>query len=179
MKFFSFSKREQVIIYIFAAVVAMYTVYTFVYTPFQIRAASIDSQIALMEKKLNKAYDMMQVNQGMDERVRQQFEYMFLRRAPEEEMSSLLAELEAIASKADIQISDMKPQQVRLQERAYIFSVKLALNHDLKTLLKFVTMLQDEPYFLTIDEFSFERASSVKDGLRCVLFVSRLRLRPL
>ncbi len=179
MKVFSFSKREQTIVYLFAAVLAVYGVYEFVYRPFQRKAVQIDSQIEVMERKLQKAYEMIRTGEGLDERIRGQFDDMVLTKTPEEEMSSLLSELEGLASEARIQIADMKPQPVRAQERIFVFSVKLTLDHDLKTAVNFIRLLQEAPLSLAVDEFSFERASSAKGNLRCVLFVSRLRLRPM
>jgi len=179
MKVFSFSKREQVILYIFAAVLAVYGVYEFVYAPFQRKAIQIDSQVEAMERKLQKAYEMIRAGEGLDERIRGQFDDMVLTKTPEEEMSSLLAEIEGLASEAKIQIADMKPQPVSAQDRIFLFSVKLALNYDLKTTMNFIRILQDAPHSLTVDEFSFERASPDKGNLRCILFVSRLRLRPI
>lgn len=179
MKVFSFSKREQVILYIFTAVFVVYGVFQFVHKPFQREAIQIDSQIEAMERKLQKAYEMIRAGEGLDERIRGQFDDMVLTRTPEEEMSSLLSELEGLASEARIQIADMKPQPVRAQDRIFVFSVQLTLDHDLKTTVNFIRLLQEAPHALTIDEFSFERASSAQGNLRCVLFVSRLRLRPM
>ncbi len=177
MKIISFSRRERVILYAFVAAACVYIMFEFIYKSFRVRAQGLDARVAIAEKKLRKANETMQA-QKLATKHSGDLGDVFLKRPPAEEMSSILAELETMASQVRVQISDMKPQPLRTQGREHIFSVRLTLRHDLKTILEFIAALQGDPSFFNVDEFSFERADAAGESLLCVVVVSRSRLSP-
>ncbi|HRZ40043.1 MAG TPA: hypothetical protein P5246_03445 [Candidatus Omnitrophota bacterium] len=177
MKIISFSRRERMALYVFVAAACVYVAVEVIYKSFRVRADGVDARVVAAEKKLRKANETMQM-QKIAMKHSGDLGDVFLKRPPAEEMSSVLAELEAIASQGRVQISDMKPQPVRVQGREHIFSVRLALRHDLKTVLEFIAALQGGPSFFNVDEFSFERADAAGEGLLCIVVVSRSRLSP-
>ena len=88
----------------------------------------------------------------------------------EQVMSSILSEIEEVARKLDLRISDLKPKRVKKEDLYNRFSVSLTINSEFPDIIKFLYTLQRQPHLFNVEELRFDkqtrrRAATIKTRL--------------
>jgi len=148
------------------------------YLPLKEYQESLQEQIARAEGQLHRSYRVIQKGKIYEQRYGQWLKQFEKTDSDEKMMSRMIAEIEAVASRLSISLSDMKPQRVRHEDIADVFSVSLILDGQFVMIMEFLHVLQGAPHLFLVDEIRMEKKSFNSSDLRCFLVLNRLLVQP-
>ena len=92
----------------------------------------------------------------------------------EEQMSEIVSHIGNISRSASVSLNDVKPQQVQHENFYNTFTVELAFEAEMKSLVQFLYGLQSNPNSFAIEELQIEESPNQNLPLKCYLAVSRI-----
>ena len=169
------TKREQGIFIVCVILAFMYVTYQGVIKPLQEKLVGLDADIESEHKRLVKNLKTVQKAKALEQEYHQYFDQLKQDGTNEQVMASILSEIEQVAGQLNLKISDLKPKRVRKEVYYNWFSVSLTIDSTLKDMMQFVYILQKQPHFFRVDEFSFEKgAQRNAEDIRIHLVLSRI-----
>jgi hypothetical protein len=170
------SKREKMVLYGAAAVVALAFLDRAIVAPIISRTQALDK--AVMDKKAAISRDMKMLAQkdNIDLRKAEYKAFSVLETTPEEDTSSLLKEVETLASKSSVYLADMKPQDSRKEHEFKKYQVNVNCEATFDKLIEFMYNLENSKKVLKIEKFAITLKSRQDPTLKCALTVSKVVL---
>jgi len=93
----------------------------------------------------------------------------------EQNMSTLIAEIEKVAGQLSLSISNLKPEKVRHVDRLSYFSISLQFDSEFKTLIQFLHILQDQAHLFNIKQVNINTRPRKKEGrIKTKLVLSKI-----
>ncbi|MBF0384390.1 MAG: type 4a pilus biogenesis protein PilO [Candidatus Omnitrophica bacterium] len=169
-----FTKREQYIAFFCALTGFVYLGYLGAYIPFKNEIEAIDAKISTAEAKFNKNRETIKEAEELEAQYKTYISKFAQTKTNEQEMSSLLEEIEEVANKLGLKISDLKPKKVQKEEYYNRFSVTLAIDSQLVDIIHFIYTLENKPYNFSIDEIRFDQATRAKSSVKSNLVLSKI-----
>ena len=166
--------RETLIAAAALGVILVYLSVQFAFKPVKAREAWLDGEIVRQLKFLKKNNGVLQTEQQMRKQHEGFFAPFSQRNSEEEEMSTLLSQLQSLASQSNLNISEIKPQVSRRKEFYKFLSVTLSLEGSFVDIVGFLQKLQVPTYHLYVDELLLESRVTQKPVVYCRINVSRL-----
>jgi Tfp pilus assembly protein PilO len=170
------SKREKFVLSICILLVSVHLGFKFVFLPISNKINNLNNEISKKEIKLKRSYKTLNRQEAVQEAYKRYSDYMKQKETDEQEMSTLLSEIESISKEIDIHISDMKPSRVKVIDFCKKFSVELEAEGFLEDLTKFVYTLQSPPHLLKVERLRLERRSIRTNKLKTFMLISRIRI---
>ena len=164
------TKREQKIFILCVVLAVVYFIYNFLVKPARGKLAMLDQEIVAQNRRLAKNAAAMQRAHALETTI-EFYEQKFKQsRSNEETISSILAEIEAVATQLHLQIANLTPKRVQEANLYKRFLVNLTMDGNFMDILQFVHILQSEPHFFDVEEVRFdkgmrEQTASVKTNL--------------
>ncbi|MCK5013310.1 MAG: type II secretion system protein M [Candidatus Omnitrophica bacterium] len=156
--------REKRIFIATLAVVILAILYNGLIGPLQEEKDFLDQEIALQQKQLTREWKVIGEAKALDAQY-DVYLKRFRQSGPEEEMaSSILSEIEGAAGRFGLHVTDLKPQRIKHNEHDNQFSVSLTISSELVDVLRFLYVLQQQPYFFDVEEVEFERLARRKQS---------------
>lgn len=151
------TKREQKIFILCVLLTAVYLAYNFLVKPASEKLATLDQEIAVQKRRLAQNAAAIQRGRTL-ERIIAFYEQKFKQiRSNEETVSSILAEIEAVATQLHLQIANLTPKRVQETKFYKRFLVNLTMDGDFMDILQFVHILQSEPHLFEVEEVRFDK----------------------
>ncbi len=166
--------REQQIFIVAAVLLLVYAGYGVVYRSAKEKFSALDEQIEAKNFRLEKNQRILNKQKNIERVYQQLIQDNRQTRPDEQEMTGILAEIEAVANEIALPISDMKPQKVRKEDFYNKFSVNLTMEGDLTPILHIVYLLENKPHLFDIDEIRLEKSSAGSGKMKCLLTMSRI-----
>ncbi len=94
--------------------------------------------------------------------------------SPEEIMSKMLSDIQAVSARISVPITDMKPDRLRTVDSFNHFSVSMSLEGRLTDILHFIHIMQGPPYQYFLDELTLRREYFKAEKLRCQLVFKQI-----
>lgn len=167
------SSREKTMALVCLTAVAVYAVYYFVIKPMKEEIDKSEKQIAIAEKRLTKNLSVTRQMKTVDEEYEKYKAPLKQKASDEQEMASILSEIESAAGQLDIRVADMKPKKVKRISFYNQFSVSLTIDGQLETITHFLYILQNSPHFLGVDEIRFEKTTIRSSQVKCSIVLSK------
>ena len=168
------SQREQALFIVCIGAIAIYVGYQFVFKALRSRLESLDRTIAAAERRLETQINILRqetmVTRHYDQRVSSRAQQS----SDENEMASIVSEIGSVAAVVNLRVADLKPQRVRKVDFYNEFSVSLAVDGELLTILEFLHALQGDPHRFSIDEINLDKGSARTAEIRCRLVASKI-----
>lgn len=153
------NSREQKVFMICLVVVFSAVFYNGLIAPLQREANSIYQEIVLRKKQLNGSMRVIQKAESFDARY-DSYLKRFGKTGTGEEVSSLiLSEIEQIARKLELHISELTPKKIKHNELDDQFSVRLTISSEFVDIVRFLYTLQQAPYLFDVEEVEFRRSA--------------------
>lgn len=173
---FHFSKREWGIFFFLLAILAGYAGYEGIYRTFWMGLRDLHGKIAMEERVLSQRQAMLR-----DLQVRSRSHKALLDAYRQKESdgaarSKMMEDLQEIASRRNVRITDMKPALVRSEESYKEFPVDMVLEGAFVDIMHFLFEAESKDYGFRIGEFRLSYVYSMKSDLRCQLIMSRIFL---
>ena len=133
---------------------------------------------AIMDKKEAISRDMKILAQkdSIELRKAEYKAFSVQETTPEEDTSSLLKEVETLASKSTIYLADMKPQDPKQEQEFKKYQVNVNCEGPFDKLIEFLYNIENSKKVLKIEKFSLSLKSRQDPVLKCALTVSKVVL---
>ena len=165
------TKREKRIFAICVALIIVYGVYNGLIRPSGAMDVSLDQNIALQRRKLNKDTRVIEKAASLEGLYNFYFKRFKQTKTNEQVMSGIVAEVEGVAGRAQLQISNINPQKVRRVELFNRFSVSLTMEGQFTDVMHFLHLLQGEPHLFDVEEARIEKGGGHQTTLVRAQFV--------
>jgi hypothetical protein len=173
------TKREQRILFTCIIMVLIYGAYYWILRPLHDYRLELGTKIDSMQKKIYKNLRMIRKSEMMKDKHGKYLADFKQTVSDEQVMSTLIAEIENIAGRLSLGITDLKPQKVKHAGPLNYFSVSLGFNSDSKTLIQFLHTLQDQAHLFYVKEVKVDKAIMKKENiLQAHLILSKIFIAP-
>ena len=167
-------KRERNILVIILGVLLVFAIYSLIFQPLMERISFLNKEIESKELKLKKNQRILNREKSATADYKKYERYLKQGISEEQEMASLLSEIEAIANQLNIQVSDMKPRKVKRIDFYNSFAVEIESEGRLQDILKFIYTLQSPPHLLRAEKVRLEKQASTSSLLKGYLLVTKI-----
>lgn len=168
------SKREKVIFYLSLTTASIFLIYNFVLEPLHKKIQELNQKIEAKKIKLEKNLLVLNKKEKIEERYNKYFKNLQLKGTDEEEVAIFLAEIEKLAQKNAVHITDMKPRAPKAVDFYKRFTVDLEAEADIKQITQFIYQVQNTAQLLRVDRLRLETKSSQSQSLKSYLVISKI-----
>lgn len=168
------SQREKNILIIIVSFLVFYAGYNFLFEPLIKKLSSLNKEIASKELKIKKGYKILNQEGVVVEEYKKYAQYLRQNSSDEQEMSSILSEIEAVAHQLNLRISDMKPHKVKVIDFYNSYAVEIECEGKLSEISKFIYTLQSPPHLLKTEKLRLEKQASASNNLKSYLLVTKI-----
>ena len=165
------AKREKLLVQITAAIVMVAVLYTFIIEPLISANNSIDREIMTGERRLSKNLRVLKNEDAIKSEYAKHEGLIQPAASDEEEIASMLGAIESLARVNKIDISNIRPDQVKVFEHYKEFAFELVAQAEIEMLVKFMYDLQNSGNLLRVRRLSLSPSPSKKNALRAVIEV--------
>lgn len=172
----SFSKRERFIFYTLILIFSIYGCYVFGYEFFwqDIQQARRDL-MAAQQKFSAKSLLLNRLTSQLEKREGALVQY-YQSGSDDSVRSKILVDLQQLSSQDNVQIADMKPLPMKVEEGYKEFPVSMILEGELIDIMRYLYAAESQENSFLIKEFRFSRSFSRASQLRCQVVLSRVFL---
>ncbi|HOW35219.1 MAG TPA: type 4a pilus biogenesis protein PilO [Candidatus Omnitrophota bacterium] len=168
------SKRETRIFIVCLFVIFVFVSYRFIFKPLKEDLAALEEKIEAKETQLKKILKINKRKDSVSKAYEQQIFSLRQKLSDEQEMASILSEIQSVANEIKLGVADMKPKKVKRVDFYNNFSVSLTMDGELVSIVHFLYILQNSPHFFSIDEVYFEKSSIRTAQIKCRLTLSKI-----
>lgn len=171
------SKRERALFIVAAACIVLAIVYRVVMIPVRDHSREMDTRIQSLSRELAILQRMASERGEVAAEYRRMATMLPPGASEREEISSMLAQLEQIASRHAVSLLDVKPRKTKEEEWAKTYSVELEIEGDARQLVKFLHELNTVPGAIRVDDLQIRRKDKSQEILRVSLLASKLTFK--
>jgi len=157
---FNLSKNTGPLMYVAGVLAALYLIYNFVVGPIILKFERLDKAIQMQEAKLKKNLEITGKKDAIDSEYTKHSDQLRQEKTDEEEVTSLLSNIESIAQGIPISITDMKPRAIKEMDFHKRLAVDIEVEAKMDEITEFIYNLQNEPYLLKIERLRIKSKSS-------------------
>ena len=158
------NNREQKIFVICLMVVGVTVVYNGLIAPLQREKIFLQEEITIERQKLNGSRQIIERSEKFDARYNSYLKRFGKSGTGEQVASSMLSEIEHVASKLKLPIAELKPEKIEHNEFDDRFAVRLTMNGEFLDIIHFLYTLQQAPYLFDVEEVEFKKSARRKQG---------------
>ena len=174
MRLAGLSKRERYILYVCIFVVASSLLYSFVVEPTARRWRDLGREILTQRAKLDKNLRVI----AREESVRQEYERYAAnvrqKGSDEEEMASLLREVETLARGSGVRITDIKPRPVKDMQFYKRYIIEVESEARMRELTRFIYRLQRSSQVLKVERLRLSAKGRRTPLLKSYMLIARV-----
>ena len=167
------SQRERLILITCVILIVIFLGRNSLLLPLEEHLLTYDQKILVSEKQLKEDLIVLKRKQSVEEEYQRLSSFFRQKSSAEQEMASILSEIESAASDTSIHIADMKPNKVRSIDFYNHFSVTVTVEGELPSILRFIYLLQGKPHLMRADEIYLEKNLAKSNQVRCRLILSK------
>jgi hypothetical protein len=172
-KYHKLSKREKAILYGTAIIIGLLFVDRFVVAPTHGKLASIDRAIQDEETAIKKSLHVLVQKNRIASDSREFMAYSVEGKSPEEEMTTLLQEIESLADKASVSLVYVKPANVETDRDVTKCMATLECESQMEQIAGFFHSIESSTKLLRIEKFEIQPKNRESSIARCSLTVSK------
>jgi Tfp pilus assembly protein PilO len=150
------SAREKKIALVCAAMIVVYAGYQIWKHPAQQRDRGLLKTIAERRQTLEKNGRMIKEAKAIEQKYQAYAAAFGQKGSEEQETSSLISDIETMAGKVNVKITNMQPQKPVAREGYKEIGIQIVISGSLLSIVQFVHELQDQPYFLDLSEVQLQ-----------------------
>lgn len=170
------SKRERNILYFCLSLTLVFLTYNFIFEPAQKKIDDLNQKVEVKKVKLEKNLSVLSRKEMIERRYAKYSKSLQARGTDEEELAAFLSEIENLAQKNGLHISDMKPRPAKTVDFYKKFTVDLQADGDIKQITQFIYQLQNDPKLLRVDRLRLETKSQ-SQNLTSYMLISKITIQ--
>ncbi len=168
------SKRESQIFVLCVLMALIFVGFQFIYRPIRSQENLVDQRINVTKKKIKKNIIILKDEKSVNVVYEEYLKVFGQKLSDQQQTNQVFSQIEAAAKKAEIKIINMKPQRIREEDLFRKFSVSVQAQGTMQLIMKFIYLLEQEPYHFQIEEIRFEKRSIRSEDIRCEIIASRI-----
>lgn len=172
----SISKRERAIFSITILVIFLSVIYSFILEPLYKEYADLNQEINTRHVQLAKNLRLIREKDIVKQEFKKYGHRLKADRSDEEEMATVLTEIEKIGNSTGIYLSDVKPQKMQEMDFYKIMLVEIRFQGTMQTLSKFIYELQDSALLLKASRLQINSKGADQQLIKGVLQISRISI---
>lgn len=172
------SKREIVIASICAVIALGFILQLAVIEPLKQNEADILLKIQQKEKLMMKNLESINLMKDQESEYRGYLKFLTTTQSGEQEMSTMLSEVENLANETGIRMIGMKPRKVRKIDFYQKSSLEIEAEAQLTDLTQFIHQLEGHARPFIVEDIRLEKRSPQQPHLNCRLVLSRMFMAP-
>ena len=150
LKKLSVTKREKILFILVAIAIIGSLAYSLIIEPLYNKFNDLNQEIESKEIRLRKNTKLINERDAINEEFNKYSQQLKVKSTDEEEMASVLSEIEKIGKSSGVYLSDVKPQPIKDNKFYRLLSVEIKFQASLDTLSKFIYELQCSPFLLKV-----------------------------
>ncbi len=169
------SKRERYVAYIAAIVLVFFFFSRVMLRPIINKSNALNQEIAIQEKRLEKYLNILFQEDAINNNYKKYVDNLKQTHSDEEEIAELLSEIEKIAKKTAVFLSDIKPLSVKKVDFYKEYVVELEVESEIASLIDFTYQLEKSPRLLKVEKFHLApKKEKEKDFLKVQMSISEI-----
>lgn len=169
------SKREKTVLYVTAFFVTLMFLDRLVVYPIYSRVRQLNGEIKQKESDINKYLRLLLQKERILNERKKYAAYLDSRQPEEQDMTSILKEIENLANKSSLYVVDMKPGGVREnsdQTRRYL--VNLNCEGEMEQIADFMYNVENSNVLLMIERYQISPKSKESRVATCTMTISKI-----
>lgn len=168
------AKREKTILYISFTIISLAVLDRLVISPILDKKKNLEEHITRQEEEIKKNLRIIIQRQRIEAEEKKYATFSPQSRSDEEEVASLLKEIESLASRSSVYIIDLKPSGVQSSAAIKRYSVNLSCEAPMEQLISFMYAVENSSKLLQIAAFNISPKSRQSSVNRCELLVHKI-----
>ncbi len=167
------SKRERTMFFGAAGALGLFFINTFVVTPAIEKMLSIEREIRSEEIAIQKSMHILLRKEQITAEGKQ-FEYFsVVGKTQEEEMTSLLKDIEAIADKSSVSLLYVRPGTIKEEAGVKKYYASLECEADMQDVANFFHSIENSTKLLQVDKYEIQPKSKESTVTRATVTISK------
>jgi len=138
------------------------------------KMASIEEGIRNGEWQIRKNIKFLAQKESIEQEGQVFSVYAIEAKTSEEEISSVLREIETLASQSGVTLIEVKPADVKSEKIIKRYSINLTCEATMEQLAKFMYLLENSKIIFTIDTYGLVSKDKEKGTLKCNMVISKI-----
>lgn len=161
-----------------AALLLAWILYSLILGPLYRTWTRLDKDIEISKIELKKAVKILKQKETVIKEYNTYLGKFSVKQSDEEEMASMLNEIETQARLASVKLVNMKPRRVEKGDFYRFFYVDLDTEANMQNILKFIKALKDSKYAMCVEQLTLNSRSGEPTILNSTITVSRFGISP-
>lgn len=170
------SKREKIFFIITLSVVSLSLLYGLLIEPIYKEYSRLNDEINIKRARLSKNLRLTKEKDIVTEEFKKYNQQLKIKGSDEEEMASVLSEIEKIGKSTGVYLTDVKPQRMKDMDFYKIMLVEIKFQSNMGTLSKFIYELQNSPLLLKVSRLQIDTKGGDISLLQGAIQVSKISL---
>ncbi|MFC1708994.1 type 4a pilus biogenesis protein PilO [Candidatus Omnitrophota bacterium] len=167
------AQRQKGIAIITILVISLCVVYLLAIEPLYKKYAVLNQEIRSKQSRLAENLRLLKEKEAIQEEFKKYNYLLKVKGSKEEEMASVLAEIEGIGKNTGLYLNDIKPQRGRDLGFCQIMLVEVRFQANMQTLSKFIYELQNSVFLLKASKLQITSQRADSRLLEGVIQISR------
>lgn len=168
------NKKEKIVAYITIACVLIAFFDGFILKSIFSKVRSVEEEIKIKELQLKKDLKILARKDTITNDGQSYSVYSIEAKSQEEEISSVLREIEILASRAGVSLSDVKPEALKPEKIIKRYSINLTCEANMEQLATFMFLIENSKILFTVDSYSITSKDKEKGILKCNMVISKI-----
>ena len=169
-----FSKREKVIFFTALIFVGFSFLDRVILSPILKKMELYSQEIKATEYDLLKNSKILQQRARIEAEEKKYAEYATIAQTDEEEIATLLREIERLASRSSVYLNDLKPSGIQEEGLVKKFRVNVSCEGDMEKIILFMHSIEDSHVIMQVTAFDIGPKSTQSKINRCELLISKI-----
>ncbi|OQX54055.1 MAG: hypothetical protein B5M48_01770 [Candidatus Omnitrophica bacterium 4484_213] len=175
-----FSKKEKILFYIIISLLTIFLLRSFVFRPFANKLFSLNQKICLEEANFKKGLILLSRRKDVEQEYKGYQPYLNIKGSDEEITAELLKEIEQIAGRAELSLTNIQPQAQKKKKAKgeyKEYNVQLRFESHMDGVVNFLYNLHRSRFLLRVKRLSLNRKDEKLETLKGEMIISGVRIK--
>ena len=175
LKFLSrLSKREKYILYAAVSIVSLTLIDRLIVVPISQKLHTLSSQIEKTEQAVRQDLHILAQKDAIEKDKAKNATFLIGGKSEEEQITSILKEIEVLASASSVYLIDMKPAGNKAVAASTKYMVNVNCEADMSKIVEFMYSLENSSKLLTIERFQISPKTRDSSTAKCSITIAKI-----
>ena len=171
------SKKERITLYAAIFIVSLVLLDRLIIHPIYSKIESLDKEIREKESAIKKNIRIVSQKDRILTESAKYSSFLSASESEEEEVTSILKEIETIANKNSVYLFDMKPASSKKTGGSKRYTVNLNCEAQMEQLTEFMYNIENSNKLLTIEKYEISPKSKESSIAKCSMSISKIAMQ--
>lgn len=170
------NKREKLVLYLAVVAISLTLLDRLIVAPITSKIQSLSNQINDKQAVIKRSLRILSQKDRILAEATKYNSYLDGLKSEDEEMTSILREIEGLANKSSVYLTDLKPAGVKDMGPFKKYFITLNCEAQAEQLVNFFYGIENSDKLLSIDKYQLMPKSSESSIARCTMTISKMTL---